>query len=939
MMRKRPANLPSRSQPRVIIGFDSEWVVDGPLNKMLSYQIIVLNADTGRTSESYFPLDGRTSRRPKDLGWLLAQALRQAIVDRVIQIYPDKLILAAHFTRADLTALKDFVEIKSGLTALRKTYATTSIRLVVTIATPQGAKKINITVADTMLLSPGKTSLDKLGETLGIPKVKLPKGYTKDRMDLFQADQPEQFRAYAMTDARIAALWADRILKVMDSLNIKKPVATLAGAAVELAAREIKKHENLATFLGKAKARYGRPQPMANISELWGHSAQCYHGGLNTTFAYGFSPEGQDLTDIDVKSAYSTALAMAQIPNWESADRTTDINDLAVVDEAMTYIHANFKFPAGSWPCLPIRASKSRGLIYPLAGETWCCGPELVVALSLGCEIEILKGWRVDWKPGGVRPLEEYIREINQRRAEATALGDAIKGMILKEIGNSGYGKFSQAVASFRTIKDDVVYRPTFDTHWQVSDHLGPSRITQPMIAAFVTSIVRAVVSEAVNRLPSKMWVGTMTTDGFLFAGALSDIDETGPVATAFKNARERITPDNPAMWDLKCTIPRALVARTRCAYTHAPAIWDGKVVLARSGGRLPINEDETGERIDLSDLQECAEWIKRFRDRDFDTKIELRSLTSLRDQHIKGMALQEVIRQVTWNVDPDLKNRPINVRDEDGLFTADTEPWATIDEFEQARDHLKKFRESRVIKTAQDYFDFENWRASLASRRAVNARSGGKLPTLARAVAIAALHGACGVKRIGDRGTDALAATLSHLTGTTVTKTNVKDIRRRGVGPEKLAGSVNHLTQGDIDFAADLMTGTLSAIHCLTMICTGESAELQLIEAWRRACNALGAVDVEPEQIEQTIDAPLRAPGVSALAIRFVSSEFQDNAGTLGDARNEALEGQTQLQSGIKEHLQNTGIWAKKAHRSNFCKIDKKAESAVAPLPLISTT
>jgi hypothetical protein len=78
MMRKRPANLPARPQPRVIVGFDSEWVADGQLNKMLSYQMVVLNADTGKMSESYFPLDGRTNRRPKGLGWLLQKAADRA---------------------------------------------------------------------------------------------------------------------------------------------------------------------------------------------------------------------------------------------------------------------------------------------------------------------------------------------------------------------------------------------------------------------------------------------------------------------------------------------------------------------------------------------------------------------------------------------------------------------------------------------------------------------------------------------------------------------------------------------------------------------------------------------------------------------------------------------------------------------------------------------
>ena len=295
-LRARPADLPGRSQERVIVGLDAEWVADGPHNKVLSYQLVVLNADTGKMSESYFQLDGRTSRRPKALGWLIAKALRQAIVERVIKGYPNKLTLAIHFARADLSVLEDFDALKHRLTALRKTYSTTDIPLVMTIATGRGARKINITVTDTMLLAPAKTRLEELGEHLKVPKIELPAGYTKDRMDLFQADRPEEFRAYAMRDAKIAALWTARVFNILVSLGIKKPVATLAAAAVDLIKREIKKYTELNAYLGKDKARRGKPRVKTNLVELWSFAAQTYHGGLNNVFSYGYSPKDWELS-------------------------------------------------------------------------------------------------------------------------------------------------------------------------------------------------------------------------------------------------------------------------------------------------------------------------------------------------------------------------------------------------------------------------------------------------------------------------------------------------------------------------------------------------------------------------------------------------------------------------------------------------------------------
>ena len=47
-------------------------------------------------------------------------------------------------------------------------------------------------------------------------------------------------------------------------------------------------------------------------------------------------------------------------------------------------------------------------------------------------------------------------------------------------------------------------------------------------------------------------------------------------MATAFRAARERITPGDDTIWEVKHAIPRALVTKTRGTYTVAPEGWDG---------------------------------------------------------------------------------------------------------------------------------------------------------------------------------------------------------------------------------------------------------------------------------------------------------------------------------------------------------------------------
>src|SRR4029077_16874979 len=125
-------------------------------------------------------------------------------------------------------------------------------------------------------------------------------------------------------------------------------------------------------------------------------------------------------------------------------------------------------------------------------------------------------------------------------------------------------GKVAQGVAGRRAIPDDNDHRRVFDTENDEMRDLGPSRITQPMLAAYITGIVRAAVSEAIGRIGPDHWVGSVTTDGFLSTVALDAIDQTGPVANAFAALRRTITPEKSAIWEVKHTEERVVVFKTR---------------------------------------------------------------------------------------------------------------------------------------------------------------------------------------------------------------------------------------------------------------------------------------------------------------------------------------------------------------------------------------
>ena len=395
------------------------------------------------------------------------------------------------------------------------------------------------------------------------------------------------------------------------------------------------------------------------------------------------------------------------------------------------------------------------------------------------------------------------------------------------------------------------IFRRTFDTKWGETDTLGPSAITQPMYAAYCTGLVRAALSEAVARLPDSAWVASATTDGFLFAGSEIDLDVSGPVAQAFAQARARITPDKPNVWELKHLLPRAIIVKTRGAYTVAPPGWTGKAICAQAGYRLPQSETRG-----LDPLQRSALWLDLYRKRGFETEMPNPSLTSLRDQHNKGLDLQmDEDKKTRWNADFDFKRRLVNIRNVEGLIAADSVPWRTVEEFEDTRDAFDEWRTSkrRVLKTAEDYEDFMDWAAGRALRSAVGMRSHNSLSPLARGAMLAAIHGALSAQKLPYQ---TIATVWTALCQVKVNVMTVKNARRRGAEPDQLMHSVAYMTPGDEVFAASLLYWRPSAFTLLTALCKpGTEAERQIWEALRRAKDthdmdaALSAEpDYEPE-------------------------------------------------------------------------------------------
>ena len=126
----------------------------------------------------------------------------------------------------------------------------------------------------------------------------------------------------------------------------------------------------------------------------------------------------------------------------------------------------------------------------------------------------------------------------------------------MKEIGNSIYGKIAQGVASTRIIKDDIEQRHVFNTMFGVTDQMGPSAITNAMMAAYCTGLVRALLTGDADAAAGRD-VGRDGDHRRLADRRRADgyrPERTG--SAAFRAVRERITPGDDTIWEVKHLIP-----------------------------------------------------------------------------------------------------------------------------------------------------------------------------------------------------------------------------------------------------------------------------------------------------------------------------------------------------------------------------------------------
>jgi len=797
-----PKNRKSSKHIRyLVIGFDTEYQREAIVNsdglaevrnQVLSYQYSchVITPDNAGTEQHWSGIvlpEGPSDDDRLTLAEFLEHALRDGLQTHPNLTLPVDVYLVAHFTRADVPGFSDFKEEKSrkamNLENIRNLFMNVSKDIKVSLK--RGGKlkpiKLHVKIRDTIALAPtGAKSLAKLGEILGYEKLKLsddPKQqqhYKENMGELLQANWP-LFRDYAIRDAEVCAQYTIRMIRLYFNKTraFKLPV-TLTSIGVDLIQEhwrsqgldplEIVGKEMVAEKRWNAETkRYVTSTEPKSLPKLfWSEDffTECYHGGRNEQFWFGPAPEGV-WYDYDLASAYPSAMALIGEPDWSTITPIASTEELlgpGLTVEDLAFANVNFEFPENvRYPVLPVRTEN--GLLFPRKGNSTTHISEILLAKQLGAKIELVEGRRMksyrvfgrreedggEYGDPAKRPFLNFARHCIDERAKHPK--KTLDNLFWKELVNSTYGKTAQGLRE----------RRIYDLRDADTKRLGPSKITNPVYAAFITAFCRGVLSEIMNALPPDVQIFSVTTDGFLTTATGAQMTEAakGQLGRRYLDSRIKLT----AQWgiyEVKHIIRQPVGWRTRGQATLRPSEasdWDGAGMVPKEDERVVLAKG--GIKLDamLSKAEQNDKIVDLFFDRKPTDTLTVTMGSGIREMYEQGMDFVDKTMTKRLSMEFDWKRKPeaageVTVTSGGGQsrthLAFSTQPWEAVDQFNTTRDIWADYNKQtpHCLKSLADYQSwavyFEGKLAAQGPAGAYIAKEDGVLKRLRRDLSIA---------------------------------------------------------------------------------------------------------------------------------------------------------------------------------------------------------
>jgi hypothetical protein len=343
---------------------------------------------------------------------------------------------------------------------------------------------------------------------------------------------------------------------------------------------------------------------------------------------------------------------------------------------------------------------------------------------------------------------------------------------------------------------------------------LQPSEVTQPYLAAFITSLIRGVLGEILHRIPESRTVVSATTDGFLTNACNHELDLSGPLCKLFSGLSTRLT-GSPDFLEAKRVAAQLLCWKTRGqASVNAVGI-DLPPVIAKAGIAPPRdildNAYRTWDENDVlgepppapSEFRPIVQndWIVNlFMHRTAETTVRTSSLRSLRDM-VEGDAdlVQEESEQ-TANMEFDWKRELVAPHETQPFitssqphFAAHSKPWTRVEDFERERPLFDQWRTKRggVLKTMADWQSWTEYRKSGdVSKKGIRRTGPGIIGQVKHNFLRAYVNGLWGLPGGDYKGTAAFLTEQGYETSVD----DLKNAKRSKKGP------VEHLFDADED-------------------------------------------------------------------------------------------------------------------------------------------
>lgn len=730
--REKPKSKRHDIRESPIFGFDTEYQRDGKTrnNIVIAYSYAIRYQ--GRMCSGVFKVNKFDKSGRMRFNKFFVKAIEAAIKEEVLEEWPEHVVMAAFMISADLFSFSNaFKDFKTRLDGVRKSFVTIKEDYGIDINAVNNrdldfneqklwdkngnSRVVDVSFYDLMLLSPAGWNLEKLGNAVNLPKLKIHKDYSIERMIEFMQEQPDLFDAYSIRDSEIAALYMDKMVSFCcDDLGFKTVPYTIGGIGIkrfkgllEGDFNEIFGFENIKeTRWSKSSARLITSTKrvtklLRTIFEQF--ATEGYHGGRNESFLCGLSGS-DEWKDYDAPSCYTVILNMLRPIDYGSLRTTKNVNDF--IGDVFGVAYVKFKHPKGTTiPTLPVHAG-SRGLLYVLEGETVVGAPEIQVAINAGCTVEVIQGIVGDWVDVDNRIFLPFMKEVRYQRNQY--VDGSFEERLWKEIGNSLYGKLAQGLRK----------RAVFDSSNGLSKPIPHSQITNPYFAMIVTSTARALMTEMMLSIDTtKHKIGSVTTDGFITTANLEngEIDLNGPICTRFRECYHMIESSDNEILVKKHEVARIAFMKTRGQETIEDVEGE-KQIQARAGVMLPKSAPD--KHAFMRNL-----YFKRAAG----DKVLNKHLISNREMLQDEVDFTDKDRMVTLNLDWDCKrllSQPSeNVFDGTAHIFCETTPHNTVKEATEMRGIFDGWRIHNCLKRMVDWADWEDFFAckKLTSNTKVN--------------------------------------------------------------------------------------------------------------------------------------------------------------------------------------------------------------------------